>query len=60
MKILVTAFDPFGGEKVNPALEAVKLLPKIISGAQIKWVEIPTVFKRQRRNKGRFRKMETA
>lgn len=44
MKILVTAFDPFGGEKVNPALEAVKLLPKIISGAQIKWVEIPTVF----------------
>ena len=23
MNILVTAFDPFGGEKVNPALEAV-------------------------------------
>ena len=21
MKILVTAFDPFGGEKINPALE---------------------------------------
>ncbi|MCL1795552.1 MAG: pyroglutamyl-peptidase I, partial [Clostridia bacterium] len=25
MKLLLTAFDPFGGDKVNPALEAVKL-----------------------------------
>ena len=25
MKILVTGFDPFGGETVNPAYEAVKL-----------------------------------
>ena len=24
MKLLLTAFDPFGGEPVNPALEAVK------------------------------------
>ena len=24
MKILVTGFDPFGGESINPALEAVK------------------------------------
>ena len=24
MKLLLTAFDPFGGEKINPALEAVK------------------------------------
>ncbi|SUY64255.1 pyrrolidone-carboxylate peptidase [Clostridium sporogenes] len=23
-KVLITAFDPFGGEKINPALEAVK------------------------------------
>ena len=35
MKILVTGFDPFGGEKVNPAYEAVKLLPDTIAGAQI-------------------------
>lgn len=26
MNILVTAFDAFGGEKVNPALEAVRQL----------------------------------
>ena len=44
MKILVTGFDPFGGEKVNPALEAVKSLPSVIHGAEIRWVEIPTVF----------------
>ena len=24
MKVLVTGFDPFGGDKVNPAYEAVK------------------------------------
>ena len=44
MKILVTGFDPFGGEKVNPALEAVKSLPSVIHGAEIRCVEIPTVF----------------
>lgn len=26
MKILITGFDPFGGESVNPACEAAKLL----------------------------------
>lgn len=44
MKILVTAFDPFGGEKINPALEAVKLLADDIAGAEIVKLEIPTVF----------------
>lgn len=44
MKILVTGFDPFGGEKINPALEAVKLLPEEIAGAEIVKLEIPTVF----------------
>ena len=44
MKILVTGFDPFGGETVNPALEAVKSLPSEIHGAEVHWVLIPTVF----------------
>jgi len=43
MKILVTGFDPFGGEKVNPAIEAVKKLPDTIAGADIVKLEIPTV-----------------
>ena len=29
-KLLITGFDPFGGETVNPAWEAVKLLPEQI------------------------------
>lgn len=44
MKVLVTGFDPFGGESVNPALEAVKSLPADIKGAEVVWVEVPTVF----------------
>lgn len=30
MKVLITGFDPFGGEMVNSAYEAVKLLPNTI------------------------------
>ena len=44
MKVLVTGFDPFGGEQVNPAIEAVKWLPDEIAGAQIIKLEIPTIF----------------
>lgn len=43
MKILVTGFDPFGGEKINPALETIKRLPDTILGSQIIKLEIPTV-----------------
>lgn len=46
MKIMVTGFDPFGGESINPAYEAVKLLPDNIEGAEIIKLEIPTVFTR--------------
>ena len=44
MKVLITGFDPFGGETVNPAYEAVKLLPDAIAGANVIKVEVPTVF----------------
>ncbi|MPQ43111.1 pyroglutamyl-peptidase I [Clostridium tarantellae] len=44
MKVLITGFDPFGGESINPAWESVKLLPKEIARAEIIKLEIPTVF----------------
>lgn len=44
MKVLITGFDPFGGESVNPAYEAVKLLPNTIAGAEVITLEIPTVY----------------
>ena len=44
MKILVTGVDPFGSDKINPAIEAVKKLPDTIKGAKIIKLEIPTVF----------------
>lgn len=44
MKILITGFDPFGGEKVNPSFEAVRKLEDVIAGAQIVKIELPTVF----------------
>ena len=46
MKILITGFDPFGGESVNPALEAVKKLPDTILGQEVIKIEIPTVFRK--------------
>lgn len=44
MKLLITGFDPFGGEQTNPAIEAVKRLPAVIAGATVVPLEIPTVF----------------
>ena len=41
MKILVTGFDPFGGDKINPAFEAVKLIPETVAGAEIIKAELP-------------------
>jgi len=46
MNVLITGFDPFGGAAINPAYEAVKLLPDTIEGANIHKLEIPTVFKK--------------
>lgn len=42
MKILVTGFDPFGEDSINPALEAVQALPEQIADADIIKLEIPT------------------
>ena len=35
MKILLTGFDPFGGEKINPAQEAVNKVSNNINGAEV-------------------------
>ncbi len=43
MKILLTAFEPFGGDTVNPAQEAVKLVPDSIDGAEIVKLDVPVV-----------------
>lgn len=44
MKILLTAFDPFGGEPVNPAQEAVAAVSDTVAGAEIVKCVVPTVF----------------
>lgn len=43
-KILVTGFEPFGGERINPAWEAVKALPQSIGGAQVIKLQVPVEF----------------
>lgn len=43
-RLLITGFDPFGGESINPAWEAVKLLPETIGDCVLCKLEIPTVY----------------
>ena len=43
MKILLTGFDPFGGETVNPAWEAVSRV-KAPQGAELRKLQVPTLF----------------
>lgn len=44
MKIMVTGFDPFGGDKINPSWEAVQALPEHIGQIQVQKCRIPTEF----------------
>lgn len=46
MKLLLTAFDPFGGSDINPALEAVRLVADRIGDVEIMKLEVPTVFRK--------------
>ncbi len=45
MKVLLTAFDPFGGESVNPAAEAIQRVPVSIADIEVITFEVPTVFR---------------
>ena len=44
MKILMTGFEPFGGEPINPSWQAVDRLPGRIADAQIEKMELPVCF----------------
>ncbi len=46
MKALITGFDPFGGESINPAFEAIKNMAESIDGCSVVKQEIPTVFRK--------------
>ena len=44
MKALVTGFEPFGGERVNPSMEAVRRLPRRLGAIELAVRILPTVF----------------
>lgn len=62
MDVVLTGFDPFGGEPVNPAWEAVKQLDGLtIAGAWVHAVQIPTVrFKAIRKVQEAIRRYDPA
>jgi pyroglutamyl-peptidase len=43
-RILVTGFDPFGGDSLNSAWEAVRALPDRLGETELCKLQIPTVF----------------
>ena len=43
-KLLITGFEPFGGEKINPSWEAVKALPEKINDYELIKLCLPVVF----------------
>ena len=44
MKLLITGFEPFGGDAVNPSWEAVQALPEQVGHHQIYKLRLPVVF----------------
>lgn len=43
-KLLITGFEPFGGQSVNPSWEAVKQLPDQVGDFALTKLNIPTVY----------------
>ena len=43
-KLLITGFEPFEGERINPSWEAVKRLPDELCGYSLTKLKIPVVF----------------
>jgi pyroglutamyl-peptidase len=44
--ILVTGFEPFGGESTNPSWEACGILPREIGGLRVETCQVPCEFRR--------------
>jgi pyroglutamyl-peptidase len=44
MKALVTGFEPFGGDRVNPSFEALRRLPARLGGLDIATGALPVVY----------------
>lgn len=43
-KLLITGFEPFGGEKTNPSWDALALIPDNVGEYELTKLEIPVVF----------------
>ena len=43
-KLLITGFEPFGGESINPSWEAVKLLPDKLADLELTKLSLPVTF----------------
>jgi len=43
-KLLITGFEPFGGESINPSWEAVRKLPEVIGDYRLTRLQVPTIF----------------
>ena len=43
-KLLITGFDPFGGESINPSWETVRRLPAQVGNYVLCKLQIPTIF----------------
>jgi pyroglutamyl-peptidase len=46
MRVLVTAFEPFGGETINSSLEALRRLPPRVGALEVVTAELPTSYAR--------------
>lgn len=43
-KLLITGFEPFGGESINPSWEIVKALPDVVGDYELTKLCVPVVF----------------
>ena len=46
MKALVTGFEPFGGERINASMEAVRRMPARVGDIDVATAELPTSYAR--------------